>query len=83
VFQKTGTRVKEYISVLIPAVSASAIMAGAVLLSRWIVPIGPHPLLSLLLTVTVGAVSYCGALATFHRPRMSQMIAMLRSIRNK
>src|ERR1019366_4671443 len=35
VFQKTGTRVKEYISVLIPAVSASTIMAGAVLLSPW------------------------------------------------
>lgn len=82
VFQKTGTTLKEYIAVLFPAVSASGIMAAAVLLSRSIRPLGSRPLLSLLITIAVGGLSYCSALAIFHRPRMSQTIAMLRSIRN-
>ena len=80
VFQKTGTRLKEYISVLIPAISASAVMAAAVLFSRFMLPLGTRPLLSLLLTAAVGALSYCSSLAIFHRSRMSQTITMLRSI---
>ncbi len=81
VFQKTGMRLKEYVSVLIPATSASAIMAGAVLLTRLLLPARSHPLPSLLLLIGVGALSYAAALFSFHRQRVARMIRVIRSMR--
>jgi PST family polysaccharide transporter len=81
VFQKTGMRLKEYVSVLVPATGASAIMAGFVLLTRSMLPAGSHPLPSLLLLILVGAVSYAAALFSFHRRRLTHMIRVMSSMR--
>jgi PST family polysaccharide transporter len=81
VFQKTGMQLKEYVSVLAPALSASAIMGVVVLLTRSVLPAGSHPLPCLLLLVAIGALSYAGALLAFHRTRVTHMIRAIRSLR--
>jgi len=81
VFQKTGMQLKEYVSVLVPALGASAIMGVVVLLTRSVLPEGFHPLPSLLLLVAIGASSYSGALLAFHRTRVTHMISVIRSMR--
>ena len=83
VFQKTGMQLKEYVSVLMPALSASAIMAAMVLLSRSVLPAGSRPLPCLFLLIVIGAFSYSGALFAFHRQRVSQMIRVIRSMRKR
>jgi O-antigen/teichoic acid export membrane protein len=83
VFQKTGMRLKEYVSVLTPALSASAIMAAVVLLTRTVLPAGYHPLSCLVLLVVIGALSYAGALLSFHRQRITHVIRVIRSIRQR
>jgi PST family polysaccharide transporter len=81
VFQKTGMQLKEYISVLMPALSASAIMAVVVLLTRSVLPVGSRPIPCLLLLFVIGTLSYAGALLAFHRHRVTQMIRIIRSMR--
>lgn len=81
VFQKTGMRLKEYVSVLVPAAAASAIMAGFVLFTRSMLPAGSHPLPSLLLLILVGSLSYAAALFSFHRQRVTHMIRVMSRMR--
>jgi PST family polysaccharide transporter len=80
-FQKTGTQLKEYVFVLMPALSASAFMAVVILLTRSVLPAGSHPLFCLLLLVAIGALSYAGALLTFHRPRVTHIMRAITSLR--
>jgi PST family polysaccharide transporter len=82
VFQKTGMQLKEYVSVLTPALSASAIMAVVVLLTRSVIPAGYRPVSCLVLLVVIGALSYAGALLSFHRQRVTHMIRVIRSFRH-
>ena len=81
VFHKTGMRLMEYVSVIMPVLSASIIMAVVVLLTRSVLPAGTQPLLYLLLLTVVGALSYAGARLAFHRPRVTQMIRTIRGMR--
>jgi O-antigen/teichoic acid export membrane protein len=74
VFQKTGTRTKEYLSAVKPAFSASVIMTAAVLLTRLLLPRGFHPMPELLSIIAVGVVSYAGALLVFYRRRVFLLI---------
>jgi len=83
VFQKTDMHLREYVSVLMPAISASAVMAVVVLLTRWALPAGFHPLPGLLLLIIIGALSYAGALVAFHRARVTHMIRIVRSFRQQ
>jgi O-antigen/teichoic acid export membrane protein len=83
VFQKTGMQLKEYVSVLMPALSASVIMTVAVLLTRFVLPAESHPSPYLLLTIVVGMLSYVGALLTFHRHRVIHLIRVIRTIRQQ
>jgi O-antigen/teichoic acid export membrane protein len=80
VFRKTGMQLKEYVSVLMPALSASAIMAVVVLLTRSVLPDGSHPLPYLLSLIVVGALSYAGALLAFHRARVNGLIRTIWSM---
>ena len=81
VFQKTGMRLKEYVSVLMPALSASAIMAAVVLLMRSVMPAGSSQLLCLLLISAIGALSYTASLLVFYPQRVTRMIRVLRNVR--
>ncbi len=81
VFEKTGMQLKEYVSVLFPATSASTIMAVLVLLMRMALPAGSHPLPYLVLLTIIGALSYAGALLALHRPRVNHMIRIIGSLR--
>ncbi|MGA7792913.1 MAG: lipopolysaccharide biosynthesis protein [Candidatus Acidiferrales bacterium] len=83
VFQKTGMQLQEYVSVLMPALSASALMAVVVLFTRSMLPAGSRPLWCLLLLTAIGALSYAGALLAFHRQRVTHMIRVIRSIRQR
>jgi PST family polysaccharide transporter len=83
VFQKTGMQPKEYVSVLMPALSASVTMTVGVLFMRTILPAGSHPLPHLLLIMAVGVLSYAGALLAFHRHRVTALIRVIRSIRRQ
>lgn len=82
-FQKTGMQLKEYISILMPALSASVMMAVVVLLARSALPAGYRPLPCLLLLIVIGALSYAGALLAFHRQRVAYIIRVIRSIRQR
>ena len=72
--EKTGLKFKEYIIVVIPPLTASAIMAGIVLLLRLLLKDRPHSLGGLLLLSVCGALSYAGALFVFHRTRVISLI---------
>jgi hypothetical protein len=76
-------QLKEYVSALMPALSASAIMAVVVFLTHSMLPERSHPLPSLLLLIAIGTVSYAGALLTFHRQRVTHMLRVVRSIRRR
>jgi O-antigen/teichoic acid export membrane protein len=82
-FEKTGTKVKEYASVLFPSINASIIMAVALFGMRSMISpkIGPLWMLSIL--TIGGAFTYCGALMAFHRKRVSHLITTIRATLGK
>lgn len=81
VFQKTAMQWMDYVSAILPALSASAIMAIVVLLTRLVLPAVNQPLSCLLLLTLVGVLSYAGCLLAFHRPRVAHMFQIIRSMR--
>ena len=72
--EKTGLKFKEYIFVIIPSLTASAIMAGIVLLLRLLLKDRPHSLSELLFLSVCGVLSYAAALFVFHRSRVTSLI---------
>jgi hypothetical protein len=78
--EKTGLKFKEYIFVVIPPLTASAIMAGVVLLLRLLLKDRPHSLGGLLLLSVCGALSYAGALLAFYRARVTSLIRTISTI---
>jgi O-antigen/teichoic acid export membrane protein len=72
--KKTGLKFKEYLFVVMPAISASVMMTGVVLLIRFLLKDRPHSLSALLLLSVCGALSYAGALFVFHRTRVKSLI---------
>jgi PST family polysaccharide transporter len=77
VLRITGLNWKKYVSVLTPAVRASAIMASVVLLVRSLMKGMPSSLGGLSLLTTCGAMSYAGALFAFHRSRLTSLIRVI------
>jgi teichuronic acid exporter len=83
VFQKTSMQLEEYVSVLLPALSGSTVMAAVVLLARLGLPAGTHLLPHLLLLIIIGASSYGGALLAFHRVRVAHLFRTIRNLRQQ
>jgi O-antigen/teichoic acid export membrane protein len=83
VFRKTELTLRDYISVLKPALTASVIMAVVVILTRAVFPIELRPLAKLLITVLIGGISYLGSLFVFHKDRVTHLIDTIREIARK
>jgi O-antigen/teichoic acid export membrane protein len=83
VFRKTEMAPANYLSAVMPAASASLIMAAVVLLVRWAVPANLHMWLRLALFVLTGAAVYVGALLTFHRQRVLRLVQMAKNMRQQ
>lgn len=68
---------------VISALTASAIMAAAVLLARGVMPAGwPLPV-RLACLIAVGAFSHAGAVFAFHRERLNNLVRAILNIRNE
>jgi PST family polysaccharide transporter len=80
VFHKTGMRLREYASAVMPAVSASALMVVTVLLVRFSLPSGRHSLMGLSCIIIAGAITYTGALFAFHRTAVTRMIRAIQNM---
>jgi hypothetical protein len=80
-FKQTQMRLKEYLSTLLPALSASAIMAICVVTARFLFGHPSNPLLSLLISIIVGVTSYLAALFLFHRDRVIGLAHTLKFLR--
>jgi teichuronic acid exporter len=79
-FHKTQIRLKDYLSALLPAISASATMTICVLLTRFMTIHVRHPVSNLLLTILVGVTTYLGALFVFHRDRVARLVRTMKSL---
>lgn len=71
---KTGAPLREYVSVVRPALNASAVMIAAVLLTRSALPAQSHSPLSLSILIIVGALSYGSVFAIFYRDRVRRLM---------
>lgn len=80
-FQKTGTRVREYLFAVTPALAASLIMAGAVLLIRVYVDKGSHAIAGFLLLLSIGVLSYLGGLYALFPTRVKRVVSAFRHFR--
>lgn len=82
IFRRIGTNTREYISAVMPAVVASAVMTVAVLLLRRSLP--PHWSLTVRSFVVVisGVLCYGLALVVLYRRRMIQLFRAFRTMRN-
>jgi O-antigen/teichoic acid export membrane protein len=82
-FHKTEMRLKDYLSALLPALSASATMTICVLLTRFMTIHVRHPVSNLLLTILVGVTTYLGALFVFHRDRVARLVRTMKSLQER
>jgi PST family polysaccharide transporter len=82
IFRRVETNLREYTSAIGPSVSASMFMALVVLLLRAVLPASAVRL-DLIVLVTVGIVSYGGALFVFHRRRITHLFQTLRGMRGQ
>jgi len=69
---------REYLSVLWPAATSTAIMAGGVYLIRQVLPENSSHLHQLLCEAAAGATMYAVMIGTFHRARLWQFVRLLR-----
>jgi PST family polysaccharide transporter len=80
-FNQTEMRLRDYLSALVPALSASATMTICVLAIHFLITSALHPLSNLFLTIVVGAATYLGALFVFHRDRIARLVRTMKSLR--
>jgi len=80
-FTRLEIQLKDYLSAIMPALSATAIMAICILASRFVFSPTMRPLPNLLLTVIAGAATYVGALLVFHRDRVARLFRNMKSLR--
>jgi PST family polysaccharide transporter len=74
VLHKTGAQLREYISVVRPALNASAVMVAAVMLARSAFSAQPPSPFSLSILIIVGTLSYGSVFAIFYRDRVRRLI---------
>ena len=82
-FRKTETRIKQYLLAVTPAITASLVMAGSILLLRFSVQTDYHPVVYLSGLVATGVVSYVCALFLFFRGRVLRLISFAKRLRRK
>jgi teichuronic acid exporter len=80
VLKRTGLSSKEYASAIIPALSASGMMVGVVLVLRLLLRSQPHSLLGLSLIISAGALSYVAGLLALYRQRVMSIIKTTRNL---
>jgi PST family polysaccharide transporter len=76
-----GLSGREYLGALWPAISATAVMAAAVLLASGFVPDSWGNALELIAEVSVGAAAYLGTLWLFHESYLRSFVELLRGLR--
>lgn len=76
-----GLSSREYLVALWPAISATVVMAAAVLLADWVVPDRWGNAPALIIQVSVGAAAYLGTLGLFHTSYLRGFLELLRGIR--
>jgi O-antigen/teichoic acid export membrane protein len=79
-FRKTGVTIREYGYAVMPAVTASAIMGISVLLTYRFLSPNSRPLVSLVIVVAVGVLSYAGALFTLHYRRVIRLVTAIKGM---
>lgn len=80
IFRRIEMSARDYWSSVVPAVAAAAIMSGLLMITRWLLPSGMSPVVRLSIAVSVGVVSYTGALFGLNGDRVSRLILALRSL---
>lgn len=83
VFRKLHVTTGQYLAALRPALTGVALMTVAVLLVQRALPQGWPTVVRLVLQVAAGALSYLGALALFHRPRLIALYTRIRAARGR
>lgn len=81
-FRKTDTRLYHFVSAVLPALTASLIMAAAVILIRTIFPLQASSIVDLIILVLAGVISYAAALFILFRERLIRIFRIIRNIRH-
>ena len=82
VFRHIGLSLKQYLSALWPAVSATLVMVGVVLLVKNVLPVDWPRLIHLGVLAAAGGVAYLGTAWLFHRTRVMAFIDLVRTLRS-
>jgi len=80
-FTRLEMHLKDYLSAIMPGLSATAVMTICILASRYALFPALRPLPNLLLTVIAGVATYVGALLLFHRDRVASLFRIMKSLR--
>jgi PST family polysaccharide transporter len=83
VFQKTGMKAIEYVSVLLPSINASLVMSVVLFGLREVMPGKLAPLSALLVMVLGGSLAYCAVLFAFYRGRVIHLMSTVRNMLGK
>jgi teichuronic acid exporter len=82
VLRVMGLSYREYLGVLMPALTGSAVMLAAVLAIRfWFLRIDARPVLGLAVQVSAGGIVYMAFLLTFYRERVIRYARFLMDLR--
>jgi PST family polysaccharide transporter len=79
-FQRIEMTAREYVSIIMPALVSSAIMAAAMLMARLTVPQRWSLPLRFSSLVTLGVLVYIGALFVLYREHLGRIVRAVRSI---
>jgi PST family polysaccharide transporter len=83
IFQRVEITPREYLSVIAPALTSSAVMSLLLVLLRSLLPAYLSSLLKLILVATCGVLFYIGALVMFYRRHLSRVSEMFRLLHKK
>jgi O-antigen/teichoic acid export membrane protein len=82
-FTRLEMQLKDYLSAVMPGLSATACMTICILASRFVFFTAMRPLPKLLLTMIAGMASYVGSLFVFHRDRVARLLRTMKSLRKR
>lgn len=80
-FRRIGLSLWAYVSSVLPAMSATAIMTLSVLAVRWALPGSLRPSFRLAIAIATGALAYGGGLLLLYGERVSGLLQALRQLR--
>jgi O-antigen/teichoic acid export membrane protein len=82
-FTRLEMQLKDYLSAVMPGLSATACMTICILASRFVFFPAMRPLPNLLLTMIAGMATYVGTLFVFHRDRVARLFRTMKSLRKR